>query len=365
MVIALNSSSVIDPEASARLAGLVYICDDEPGIRRRRSGQGFSYITATGQVISDPAERKRCEALVIPPAWTDVWISPDPQGHIQATGRDAKGRRQYVYHPLWEQIRNQTKFSRMVTFGEALPPLNERIERDLKRHTLSREKVLAIVVKLLEETLIRVGNAEYAQANKTFGLTTLRNRHVAVSGEWVRFEFIGKSGKRHTVDIRNRRLARQVKACQQLPGYHLFQYIDEEGKRQQISSGDVNQYLREITGEHFSAKDFRTWGGSVQAVLAFADLGPPESEKEAQKNIVKVIKTVAQRLGNTPAVCRKYYVHPAVVAAYENGSLLEIGRQKVQQASKERASVESEFGLRWEEEVLLEILLTSAGHSFI
>ncbi|MDP9122951.1 MAG: DNA topoisomerase IB [Acidobacteriota bacterium] len=317
----LEGAIVTDPVASARAAGLRYVTDDAPGIRRRRSGKGFTYLDPQGKVIRDPRERRRIDTLAIPPAWTGVWICPRSNGHLQATGRDARGRKQHRYHPDWRAVRDQTKFSRMVAFGEALPGIRGRVEADLRRPGLPREKVLAAVVRLLETTLIRIGNKEYAKQNRSFGLTTLRNRHVDISGAKVRFEFRGKSGKEHSVEIQDRRLARVIKQCRDLPGHELFQYLDEEGARQTISSDDVNEYLREATGEEFSAKDFRTWGGTVLALAALAEAECGDSEREAQKAVVEAVKRVSQELGNRPAVCRKYYVHPAVIEAFLSGRL--------------------------------------------
>jgi DNA topoisomerase I len=321
-----------DPSLSARLAGLRYLADDRPGIRRRRRGKGFVYLDARGQVVRDAAELRRIAALAIPPAWTDVWISPVPNSHLHATGRDARRRKQYRYHPDWRAVRDETKFGRMVAFGEALPRLRARIEDDLARPGLPREKVLAAVVKLLERTLIRVGNPEYARDNDSFGLTTLRSRHVEIAGATLRFHFRGKSGKEHSVAISDRRLARVVRSCRELPGHELFQYLDEAAERRAVDSGDVNDYLRQATGENFTAKDFRTWGGTL---LAFAALqaaacgagghgemdGWPVRPRGTKKAVVEVFKQVAGQLGNRPAMCRKYYVHPAVIEAFLGGRL--------------------------------------------
>ncbi len=337
-----------DPVLSARLAGLRHVTDDKPGMRRRRRGKGFSYLDPAGQPLRDPRERRRIEALAVPPAWTSVWICPLPNGHLQATGRDARGRKQYRYHPDWRTVRDETKFGRMLAFGEALPRLRARLDSDLARTGLPREKVLAVVVKLLETTLIRVGNEEYARENESFGLTTMRSRHVDIAGATVRFRFRGKSGREHEVAISDRRLARVVRACRELPGYELFQYVDESGERQEVDSADVNEYLRDLTGEDFTAKDFRTWGGTVLALSALRTAsavrpaaqedeageegeegeekpGPPppggNREREAKRAIVEAVKHVADQLGNRPAICRKYYVHPAVIAAFLDGRL--------------------------------------------
>jgi DNA topoisomerase I len=317
----LTIAIFVDPVESARVAGLRYVTDDEPGIRRRKRGKGFSYGDPQGRTIKDPKELERIRKLAIPPAWTDVWICSRPNGHLQATGRDARGRKQYRYHSEWRQVRDETKFGRMSVFGDALPKIRERIERDLAQKGLPREKVLAAVVKLLETTLLRIGNNEYARQNNSYGLTTLRDRHVDVSGSRLRFEFRGKSGKEQSVEIQDRRLARIVKQCRDLPGQKLFQYLDDEGVRQSVSSEDVNAYLRETTGEDFTAKDFRTWGGTVLALSALLEAGACDSEREANKAVVEAIKRVAGELGNRPAICRRYYVHPAVIDAFLEGSL--------------------------------------------
>ena len=308
---------------SAQAAGLRYVSDTSPGIRRRRAGRGFSYLTPDGGPVRDKATLARIRSLAIPPAYTDVWICPIPNGHLQATGRDARGRKQYRYHPRWREVRDETKFGRMVGFSDALPRLRRRVEEDLARPGLPKEKVLAAVVRLLECTGIRVGNEEYARSNRSFGLTTLRDHHVAISGSTMRFEFRGKSGKTHRVALSDRRLARIVARCQAVPGAELFQYVDdEEGRgRVAIGSGDVNEYLRTITGEDFTAKDFRTWTGTLQAVAALENLGPAATAREAKSVILQAIDQVAERLNNTRAVCRKYYVHPAVLERYEAGTL--------------------------------------------
>ena len=324
-------SIVTDPVESAKMAGLRYVTDARPGIRRKRAGKHFSYIGLDGKPIRDPEELRRIKALAIPPAWTDVWISPTPRGHIQATGRDARGRKQYRYHPRWREVRDETKYDRMIAFGQVLPRIRERVDNDLSLRGLPREKVLATVVRLLEATLIRVGNEEYARENKSYGLTTMRNRHVDVSGSTLEFHFRGKSGVKHVVDVRDRRLARIIQRLRDLPGQHLFQYIDEEGQRQEISSDDVNEYLREITGQDFTAKDFRTWAGTVLASQALQAFEAFDSEAQAKKNVVQAIETVASRLGNTPAVCRKCYVHPEVIESYMSGATIHALREQVEQ----------------------------------
>jgi DNA topoisomerase-1 len=311
-----------DPLLSARLAGLRYVRDDRPGILRQKAGRGFRYVDSEGRPVRDRETLRRIRSLVIPPAWTDVWICPSPQGYLQATGRDARGRKQYRYHPLYRAVRDQTKYSRMLVFGEALPSIRRRVREDLARSGLPRERVLATVVRLLETTLIRVGNEEYVKENNSYGLTTLRDEHVEISGSRLRFRFRGKSGKEHEVEVTDRRVAAIVKRCQDLPGEELFAYVNE-GEQCTVSSEDVNQYLREITGQDFTAKDFRTWNGTVLAALALEECGPCSSETETKKNIVAAVKNVAEKLGNRPATCRKYYLHPAVLEAYSAGSLLD------------------------------------------
>jgi DNA topoisomerase I len=337
-----------DPVASAEAAGLRYVTDAQPGIRRRRAGRHFSYMGLDGKPIRAPEVRRRIRSLGIPPAWTDVWICPSPNGHLQATGRDAKGRKQYRYHPRWREVRNQTKYDRMIAFGEALPRIRARVAHDLELPGLPREKVLATVVRLLERTCFRVGNEEYARQNGSYGLTTLRNRHVDVSGATLRFHFRGKSGKQHEVGVYDRRLARIVKRCREIPGHHLFQYVDENGQCHDVESGDVNDYLREIGGQEFTAKDFRTWMGTVLAVRALQQLGVCECQTQARKNILQAIDGVTERLGNTRAVCRKYYVHPTVIDGYLEGSLPE--------PCGEPDPVESSCDLRPEEVALLVFL---------
>jgi DNA topoisomerase-1 len=312
-----------EPAEAAEAAGLRYVSDTMPGIRRKRAGKGFSYVGPDGKVIRDARALARIRSLAIPPAYADVWICPDPGGHIQATGRDARGRKQYRYHPRWREVRDETKFGRMLAFSQVLPTIRKRVQDDLARPGLPREKVLATVVRLLECTWIRVGNDEYAKANRSFGLTTLRDQHVDVTGSTLRFAFRGKSGKTHTVKLSDRRLARIVSRCQALPGEILFQYVDDEGNQQTIGSADVNDYLREITGQDFTAKDFRTWWGTILAVEALVEFGPAEGERQAKSTILKVVDRVAERLNNTRAVCRKYYVHPAVFETYAAGSLLD------------------------------------------
>ena len=304
---------------SAEAAGLRYVTDAGPGIRRKRRGRAFAYVGIDGAVIQDKAELERIRKLVIPPRWTEVWICPNPAGHLQVTARDARGRKQYRYHPKYRAVRDETKFGRMIAFSEILPLIRERVERDIALPELSRDKVLATVVWLLERTLIRVGNDEYARDNGSFGLTTLRRRHVTVSGAKLRFEFRGKSGIPHLVAVTDRRIAHIVQRCQELPGQELFQYLDGDGRRQSVDAGDINDYLRRITGRQVTAKDFRTWAGTTLAAAALRDLGKFKSAKQAKANIVAAIDQVSQRLGNTRAVCRKYYVHPVILELYLEG----------------------------------------------
>ena len=312
-----------DPQASAEDAGLRYVNDTMPGVRRRRAGKGFSYIGPDGERFTDVDRVAWFKRLAIPPAWTDVWISPIKRGHIQATGRDARGRKQYRYHPRWREVRDEAKYGRLIEFARALPRIRKRTDRDLRRRGLPREKVLALVVRLLEETLIRVGNEEYKRENDSFGLSTLRDRHVKEDRSGLRFSFTGKSGKEHVVPVRDRRLARLVKQCQELPGYELFQYVDDDGQRQSIDSGEVNQYLREISGAEFTAKDFRTWAGTVAASLALQDFLEVAEDAGRKKAIVGAIERVAGQLGNTPAVCRAAYIHPDVLESYLDGTLVD------------------------------------------
>ncbi|HLS47072.1 MAG TPA: hypothetical protein VK012_01045 [Gemmatimonadales bacterium] len=307
--------------ASAREAGLRYVSDGKPGIRRRRAGKGFSYLDPDGRTIRDAETLARIRGLAIPPAWTDVWICPSPKGHIQATGRDARGRKQYRYHAGWHAVRHETKFGRMLAFSAALPAIRRAISADLSLAGLPRRKVLAAVVSLLESTGIRVGNDEYARNNDSYGLTTLRDHHVAIKGSRIAFEFRGKSGKTHTVGLADRRLARIVARCQSIPGEELFQYLDEDGERQVVGSGDVNDYIREIAGDDFTAKDFRTWAGTLLACAALLELGPPETGQAAKSNLNAAIDQVADQLNNTRAVCRRYYIHPEILEAYTEGRL--------------------------------------------
>jgi DNA topoisomerase-1 len=308
--------------ASAEAAGLRYVTDATPGIRRRRHGRGFSYFDPEGRVIADRAAIKRFRSLVIPPAWTDVWICADPDGHLQVTARDGRGRKQYRYHPLFRARRDETKFERMFALSDVLWKIRHRVEHDITLEGLVRDRVMATVVWLLERTLIRIGTEEYAKANKSFGLTTLRQRHVEVTGHKLRFEFQGKSGVAHTVAITDQRIARIVQRCQELPGQELFQYLDDAGVRQSVEAEDINAYLREITGQEITAKDFRTWAGTMLAAEALREMGPAATRKQAERNVLKAVDVTKARLGNTRTVCRKYYIHPALLEAYLEGSVL-------------------------------------------
>ena len=346
-------------EAAAR-AGLSYVTDGIAGITRKRAGKGWVFYAPGGAKIDDAAEKKRINSLVIPPAWTDVWICPDPSGHIQATARDARGRKQYRYHPLYRDTRDKSKFRRMLEFSEILPEIRERIERDLRARDLTRRQILATVVRLLDKTLIRVGNDEYARENRSFGLTTLRGRHVEVKGSKLHFTFRGKSGVEHAIAITDRKLARIVQQCQDLPGQELFQYIDEAGKRQAISSDDVNAYLREITGRDITAKDFRTWAGTMLAAKELFALGPAHTQREAERNMIRAIDAVAKRLGNTRAVCRKYYVHPGLVRAYLQGLTAPLEAQPIITEARRRTPTGA---LRRDEVAVLQFLQEDGGEA--
>jgi DNA topoisomerase-1 len=317
-----DEGTIVDAPAAAEQAGLVYVSDEEPGIRRRRSGKGFSFRNPDGTAVKDKETLARIKSLAIPPAYTDVWICADPKGHIQATGRDDRGRKQYRYHPRWREVRDSTKYERMLDFGKALPAIRERIAADMSKRGLPREKVLATVVHLLENTLIRVGNATYSKENKSFGLTTLQDKHVQVDGGKMRFQFKGKSGKIWNLQVKDRRIARIVKSCQDVPGQHLFQYIDDDGERHAVTSQDVNDYLREISGQDFSAKDFRTWAGTVLAAIALTEFESFDTKAAAKRNLKDAIERVSSRLGNTPAICRKCYIHPQVLDCYLEGDLV-------------------------------------------
>jgi DNA topoisomerase-1 len=320
---ATQGSSGVEQEGeeTAESAGLRYVSDDELGIVRIGVGKRFSYRSADGRTVRDRKTLARIRALAIPPAWIDVRICPFPEGHIQAVGRDAKGRKQYRYHPRWREVRDETKYEHMLAFGRALPEIRRRVAADLGRPALSRKKVLAVLVTLLDATLVRIGNPEYADQNNSYGLTTLRNRHAAVNGSELRLKFKGKSGRIWKLKFHDRRIARIVKACQSLPGQHLFQYVDDQGERHPVTSSDVNAYLRNITGAEITAKDFRTWAGTVLAGFALRAAGDFDSERQAKHNLKAAIDIVAKQLGNTSAVCRKCYVHPDVVECYFRGTL--------------------------------------------
>lgn len=342
---------ITDPEEAAEEAGLRYVSDQTPGYTRKRRGKKFVYFDTDGKEIRDETRILRLNRLAIPPAYTDVWICPSPNGHLQATGRDDRGRKQYRYHQRWRTERDENKYEKMLIFAQALPKIRRRINKDLKCPGLPRQKVLATVVQLLERTFIRIGNEEYAKENKSFGLTTMRNRHVDVKGATVRFRFRGKSGREHDVDTEDRRVAKIIRKLQELPGQEVFQYLDDEGKRHQVTSEDVNEYLREITGEEFTAKDFRTWAGTVMTAMALQAQAAFENESQAKQNVKAAIGAVAKMLGNTPAVCRKCYVHPAVLETYLDGNLIE-GLKK----QTEKTLAESLGELRSEEAAVLAFL---------
>jgi DNA topoisomerase-1 len=314
------SSGKPDPVESAKAAGLRYVSDASPGIRRRRAGSGFVYVDSHGKPVRDEQTLARIRHLAIPPAYHDVWICPDSRGHVQAVGFDDRGRKQYRYHEKWREVRDENKYGRLLAFVKALPRIRRRLARDLRKPGLPREKVLAAVVKLLETTFIRVGNEEYAKKNKSYGLTTIHNNHADVRGSRVHFHFRGKSGVKHAIDLEDARLARIIRACQDLPGEELFGYEDENGKAHDIGSADVNDYLREITGQDFTAKDFRTWAGTVLAARALREFEAVDSNARRKKNVLAAIDSVAKKLGNTRSVCHKCYVHPAVINSYLDGS---------------------------------------------
>jgi DNA topoisomerase I len=352
-----QEAAVVDPKDAAESVGLRYVSDDQPGIRRRKAGKGFSYANPDGTVVADKQMLQRIRSIVVPPAWTDVWICRYANGHIQATGRDAKGRKQYRYHPSFREIRESTKYGHMMEFARALPGIRAKVREHMGLRGLPREKILATVVHLLETTLIRVGNDDYARQNDSYGLTTLKNRHVAIDGAQLRFEFKGKSGKKWSVAIRDRRVAKVIKACQELPGQELLQYIDEAGQHQDVTSADVNAYLQDIAGSDITAKDFRTWAGTVLAAMALRELEGFDSAAKAKKNIRTAIERVASRLGNTPTICRKCYVHPELINSYLEGSLLlEIKneaeselRDKIAGLTPEEAAVLASLRARLEE----------------
>lgn len=339
-----------DPELAAKVAGLRYVTDTMPGITRHKRGAGFVYFDTDGKVLKTEAQLKRIRSLVIPPAWQDVWICPFENGHLQATGKDSKGRKQYRYHADWNRIRNETKFTKMILFAEKLPLIRDRLKKDLSLSGMVREKVLACIVQIMEQTMIRIGNDEYAEENNSFGLTTIQNKHAQVQGRRARFRFKGKSGKFHDVEIEDKRLAQIIRKCQDLPGQKLFGYEAEDGSYVDVSSNDVNDYLKEITSENITAKDFRTWGGTVEAAKTLQKMGPHQTKKELKEFILKTVQRTAERLRNTPNVCKKYYIHPCVFEAFENGKLFQI------HASCQRSKARKIKGLFPEEVFALKVL---------
>ncbi|HKW99810.1 MAG TPA: hypothetical protein VJN43_18860 [Bryobacteraceae bacterium] len=351
-----HSSVPLSPASrdAARAAGLRYVDDRGPGIERRRSGRGFRYFGPNHATIRNRRALARIKSLAIPPAWTDVWICPSPSGHIQAVGWDARGRKQYRYHKLYRAVRDRTKFDRMQAFGAVLSKIRARVSRDLQRSQLPREKVLAAVVRLLETTAIRVGNSEYARANHSFGLTTLRNRHLRSEGRVLRFEFNGKSGIHHSIRLEDHKVACIVRRCHELPGHRLLQYLGADGRPCNVDSGDVNRYLREITGQDFTAKDFRTWVGTVLAFRELVAVGPHRGRKDEKSRIAQAVTRVAEQLGNRPATCRKYYIHPRIISAYSDGSLFDAVRPR-------RVHARSANGLRAEEHIVLALISKYPG----
>jgi DNA topoisomerase-1 len=346
-----ETQTILDRKDAAEAADLRYLLDERPGIQRKKYGKGFIYLRPDGTRVSDPRVLRRIRSLAVPPAWTDVWICPFSDGHIQATGRDVRGRKQYRYHPLFRELRESTKFEHVMGFAEALPVIRAKVREHMGLRGLPREKVLATVVRLLETTLIRIGNDDYARENKSYGLTTLKNRHVRVNGSEVRFRFTGKGGKQWSLQVKDRRIAKVVKACQELPGQELLQYVDENGELQDVTSGDVNAYLKKITGRDITAKDFRTWAGTVLAALALHEVEEFDSAAQAKRNVRSAIERVAARLGNTTTICRKCYVHPEVLDAYLDRNLaLEI------QSRVEKELREEIGGLQPEEAAVLAML---------
>ena len=346
-----SAQTTVDTKGAAESVGLRYVSDARPGIGRRKSGKGFSYTRVDGSRLSEPDVLGRIKALAVPPAWTDVWICPFTDGHIQATGRDARGRKQYRYHARFREVRESTKFERVIAFADVLPSIREKVQEHMALRGLPREKVLATVVHLLETTLIRVGNDDYARENNSYGLTTLKNRHVAVEGNAVRFRFTGKSGKQWSLRVKDRRIAKIIRACQELPGQELLQYVDEDGNRQDVTSTDVNDFLKEISGRDITAKDFRTWAGTVLTAMALNELERFDSATQAKRNLRTAIEKVAARLGNTPTICRKCYVHPEVLNSYMDGDLV------LQPKSKAESELGGAIGsLKPEEAAVLALL---------
>ncbi len=336
---------------TAEAAGLRYVTDALPGIRRKRRGKHFRYLSPDGTTLRDDAELERIQNLHIPPAWNDVWICPHSQGHLQATGRDARGRKQYRYHNRWREVRDEAKYEHLVLFGESLPHLRQQIDDDLHSPGLTSTRVLATATRLLDLTLIRVGNEEYARSNHSYGLTTLRTRHVAVQGDTIHLHFRGKRGLKHAVDLQERELARIVKRCRELPGQELFQYLDGDGTPHSITSDAINTYLQSITDQAFTAKDFRTWGGTVIVLHSLRELGDFDHETQARKQVAQAIRVAADHLGNTPAICRKCYVHPGIVTSYMDGSLL-----RYLQEHPRRVTQEATWELHPDEALLLDVL---------
>lgn len=317
-----RGAQALDPLEAAKAARLRYTLDDTPGITRHKARSGFDYRHSDGALVRDITTLRRIQSIVIPPAWTAVWINPNPFGHIQATGRDQRGRKQYRYHPRWREVRDESKYNKMLTFARVLPLIRARVDADLRRHGLPRERVLAAVVRLLELTVLRVGNSEYAKTNKSFGLTTLRDRHAEIRGSHIHLSFRGKGGARYESDINDPRIARVVKSCRDLSGYELFQYLDDAGERHTVSSTEVNDYLREITDEDITAKDFRTWAGTNLAALALREFERVDSDAMRKRAVVRAVERVAKHLGNTPAICRRCYIHPAIFDGFLDGTLL-------------------------------------------
>jgi DNA topoisomerase-1 len=351
--------TLLEAKTVAKQAGLVYVTDTQPGFRRgKKLKQGFQYFDAQGKLLRTEKHLARIRSLVIPPAWTDVWICANENGHLQVTGKDARGRKQYRYHPSWQQARNENKFSKMLLFAKMLPKIRAQVKRDLKTDGMNRRRVIAAVIEIMEQTMIRVGNAEYAEANNSYGLTTILNKHAAVKGSAIHFRFKGKSGKQHDVTVEDPNLARIVRKCQELPGQDLFAYLDDDGKAVDITSQDVNDYLTEITGEHITAKDFRTWGGTVQAAVKLQSLGPCETKTALKKAILRAVEHTSEQLRNTKSVCRKYYIHPCVLESYENGHLF-----KVHASCKRARPRQTTRGLYQDEIFAVELLKTASKTS--
>jgi DNA topoisomerase I len=339
-----------DYTETAKAADLVYVTDKSPGITRTKKGAGFSYAYKDKR-IDDETELERIKKLAIPPAWKDVWICPKANGHIQATGLDARGRKQYRYHPTWQSLRNETKFHHLYEFGKLLPTLRLKLEEDFKKKELCEEKVLSVIVSLMERTYIRIGNSGYEKMYGSYGLTTLKDKHVDVTGDKIRFSFTGKKGIAHDITLKNKRLARVVQACRDIPGKELFQYYDAEGNKRSIDSGQVNNYIKSVMGEEFSAKDFRTWAGTLHILQSFKELGIADTDAECKRNILSALDEVSNKLGNTRTVCKKYYVHPGLIKLYEE--------KQLEKYLKELDNIEATddlTGLTSEERVLMKIL---------